>query len=110
MCGSFISIGNSLSQLKVSLMNSITIKLHVENTRSILVYAEEIATREHILKIFAPDFMVRLNHHVIDNGDDKFHPSYFPVEFNPESVPYIDTTTIKFIDDDEMGRILEFSH
>ena len=39
MCGSHISMGKSLSQLKVRLMNSVAIKLHVENLRSILVYA-----------------------------------------------------------------------
>ena len=53
-CVSQPSMGKSLSQLKVHLMNSITIKTHVENTRSRLVYAEVRASREHILKIFDP--------------------------------------------------------
>ena len=54
MCGSYISMGNILSQIKVFLMNSIAIKTHVENPRSRLVYAKGIDTIEHILKIFAP--------------------------------------------------------
>ena len=57
MCGSLLSMGKSLSQIKVRLMNSIAIKLHVENLKSILVYAEGRATREHILKIFTPDLI-----------------------------------------------------
>ena len=50
-------MGKSLSQFKVSLMNSIATKLHVENLRSRLVYAEVRATREKILKRFAPDLI-----------------------------------------------------
>ena len=36
-----------------------------------------------------------LNHNSIDNGDVEVHPSEFPVESNPESVLYTDTTTTK---------------
>ena len=54
ICGSLLSMYKSPSQIKVRLINSITTKLHVENTRSRLVYAEGRATREHILKIFDP--------------------------------------------------------
>ena len=43
--------------------------------------------------------MERLNHHVLDNVDVEVHPSDFPFEYNPESVPDTDTTTIKLIDD-----------
>ena len=39
------------------------------------------------------------NHHAIDNSDVKAHTSDFSVEFNSESVPDPDTTTIKSIDD-----------
>ena len=41
-----------------------------------------------------------LNHHAIDNGDDKIPTSDFPVESNYESVPDPNTTPIKSIDDD----------
>ena len=41
-----------------------------------------------------------LNHRAIDNGDVEVHPSYFPVESNPEYVLDPDTTPIKSIDDD----------
>ena len=44
---------NSISHLKVRLVNSIAVKLNVENTRSRLVYAEVITTREQILKTIA---------------------------------------------------------
>ena len=54
-------MGNIQSQLKVNLMNSIAIKLHVENTSSRSVYAERRSTREHILKIFSPDL---INSHI----------------------------------------------
>ena len=33
-----------------------------------------------------------------------------PVESRYDSVPYPDTTPIKFIDDDEMDHLLEFFH
>ena len=46
--------------------------------------------------------MWRLNHHAIDNGDVEIHHSEFPVEYNPEYVPDLDTNPIKSIDDDEM--------
>ena len=52
------------------------------------------------------DVMGRLNHHAIDNGDVEVHPSYFPVEFNSEYVPYPDTNPIKSIDDYEMDYLL----
>ena len=45
MCGSYISMEKSLSQIKMYLMNSIAIKFLVENSWSILVYEEEIVTR-----------------------------------------------------------------
>ena len=48
----------------------------------------------------------RLNNRAIDNGDVKFHTSYFPVEFNSESVSDIDTTPIKPNYDDEMYHLL----
>ena len=54
--------------------------------------------------------MGRLNHHSIGNGDVKVRPSYFPVEFNSESVLDPDTTPIKSIYDDEMDHLLEFFH
>ena len=54
--------------------------------------------------------MGRLNRHVIDNGDIEVNPSDFPVEFNSEYVPDIDTTIIKQIDDDWMDHILELFH
>ena len=44
MCGSFLSMEKILSHIKVHFMNAIAIKLHMENTRSILVYAEGRAT------------------------------------------------------------------
>ena len=44
-CGSLPSMWKILSQLKARLMNSIDIKLHVENKRSRSVYAEGSATR-----------------------------------------------------------------
>ena len=47
--------------------------------------------------------MVKLNHHAIDNGDIT---SDVPVESSYESVPYPDTTLIKYIDDDEMYHLL----
>ena len=52
----------------------------------------------------------RLNHHDIDNGDVKVQTSYFLVEFNYKSVPDLDTTPIKSIDDDEMDYLLELFH
>ena len=45
-------MGNSLSHLKVRLMNSIAIKILVENPSSILAYVEVRATREHIINRF----------------------------------------------------------
>ena len=45
------------------------------------------------------DIMGILNHNFIDNGDVEVHPSEFLVEFNSESVPDSDTTSIKSIDD-----------
>ena len=47
-----------------------------------------------------------LNHRAIDNGNVDVHPSEFPVEFNSEYVPDLDTTMIKSIDDDEMDHLL----
>ena len=47
-----------------------------------------------------------INQHVIDNFDVEVHPSEFPVGFKPESVPDLDTTLIRSIDDDEMGHLL----
>ena len=54
--------------------------------------------------------MGRINNHAIDNGDVKVHTSYFPVEFNSESVPDTDTPPIKSIDDYEIYHLLEFFH
>ena len=54
--------------------------------------------------------MGRLNHHDVDNGDVEVHPSDFTVESNSDSVPYLDTTTIKLIDYDEMDHLLELFH
>ena len=42
----------------------------------------------------------KLNHHEIDNVGVKVHTSDFPVEFNSESVPDLDTTPIKSIGDE----------
>ena len=50
-------MGKVISHLKVHLMNSIAIKLHVENPKSILVYAEGRFIREQILKVFSPDLI-----------------------------------------------------
>ena len=44
ICGSFILMENILSHLKVRLMNSIAIRLKVENPRSISVNTEGRAT------------------------------------------------------------------
>ena len=52
--------------------------------------------------------MGKFNNHAIDNCDVKVHTSDFTVDFNSESVPDPDTTTIKSIDGDEMDHILEF--
>ena len=54
--------------------------------------------------------MGRLNYHAIDNGYVEVHPYEFPAEFDSESVPDPDTTSIKLIDDDEMYHILELFH
>ena len=54
--------------------------------------------------------MERLNHHSMDNGDIKITTSEFPVESNSESVPDLDNTLIKSIDDDEINNVLEFFH
>ena len=47
------------------------------------------------------DIMGGLNHHDIDNGNVEVQNSEFPFEYNSESVPDLDTTPIKLIDDDE---------
>ena len=52
-----LSMEKNPPQIKSCLINSIAIRLDLENTRSISVYAEEGATREHILKIFGPDLI-----------------------------------------------------
>ena len=52
----------------------------------------------------------RLNNHAIDNGDVEVHPSEFPVESNSESIPDLDTTMIKSIDDNEMDHLLVLLH
>ena len=54
--------------------------------------------------------MGKLNHNSIDNGDVNIPNSDVPVESNYDSVPDIDTTPIKSIDDDEMDNLLEFFH
>ena len=54
--------------------------------------------------------MVIINHHGIDNIDVEVHPSYFPVEYNSESVPDPDTTSIKSIGDDKIDYLLELFH
>ena len=51
-----------------------------------------------------------LNQHDIYNDAVEFHPSYSPFESNSESVPDLETTLIKSIDDDEMDHILELIH
>ena len=56
------------------------------------------------------DIMGRLNHHAIDNIDVEVHPSYFPAEYNSESVPDPSTTTIKPIDDNSMDHLMDFLH
>ena len=48
---------NSTYQINVLSMNLISIKLHMENIRSISVYIEGRATRGQILKIFVPDLI-----------------------------------------------------
>ena len=53
------------------------------------------------------DIMGKLNHRAIDNGDITSDVS---VESSYDSVPYPDTTPIKFIDDDEIDHLLEFFH
>ena len=57
MCGLYLSMKKSLSQLKVYLMNSIAIKLHGLNQRSRSVYAEGRSTKGQILKKFALDLI-----------------------------------------------------
>ena len=52
-----LSMEKNPPQIKSCLINSIAIRLDLENTRSKSVYAEEGATREHILKIFGPDLI-----------------------------------------------------
>ena len=47
-------MGKILPQLKLHLMNSIDIKIHRGNPRSILVYAKGRANIEQILKKFTP--------------------------------------------------------
>ena len=47
----------SISQLKALLVNSMAIKIDVDNPNSISVNAEGEATREHILKRFASDLI-----------------------------------------------------
>ena len=59
---------------------------------------------------FVLSIMWRLNNHTIYNGDVEVHPSYFPVEFNSESVPDPYSTPIKSIGDDEIDHILELYH
>ena len=54
--------------------------------------------------------MRRLNHRDIDNGNVQVYPSEFPVEYNPQSVIYIDTTHIKSIDDDKFDHLLGLFH
>ena len=39
MCGSFLSMEKSLSNIKARFMKSISIKIHTENPRSIPVYS-----------------------------------------------------------------------
>ena len=60
MCGSFLSTEKILSHLNVFYMNSIHIKLHVENPRSISVYEEKRSIREQILNIYIP-YLIKLN-------------------------------------------------
>ena len=58
---------NILSQIKARLMKSISIKIHVKNSRSRSVYAEVRATRGHILKRFVPDLIKSdLWFHILD--------------------------------------------
>ena len=49
ICGSFLKMEKSLSQIKARLMNLITIKVHVENPRSRSAYEEGRGTRGQIL-------------------------------------------------------------
>ena len=51
---SFLSMEKILSKIKVCLINSISIKLPVDNPSSISVYAQGRAMIELILKIFVP--------------------------------------------------------
>ena len=59
MCGSFffISIEKILTHLKACLINSTTIKIHVENPSSRSVYTEGRSTRGQILNRFSPYFI-----------------------------------------------------
>ena len=52
------------------------------------------------------DIMGKLKNHAIDNGDVKITTSDVTVESSYVSVPDIDTTLIKSIEDDEMNHIL----
>ena len=54
--------------------------------------------------------MGRLNHHAIENGNVEVKPSKFPVEYNSESIPDLETNQIISIDDYEMNHLLEFFH
>ena len=51
--------------------------------------------------------MGRLNHHAIDNGDIEVCPSDYPLGSTDDSVPDPNNTLIKYIDGDEMDRLLK---
>ena len=48
-----------------------------------------------------------LNRHSIDNGGVDVYPLYYIFYHTSESVPDLDTTPIKSIDDDEMDQLLQ---
>ena len=68
---------NSTYQINVLSMNLISIKLHMENIRSISVYIEGRAMRGQILKIFVPDLI---------NSDLWFHilKLFYQINLSPQ--------------------------
>ena len=56
------------------------------------------------------NIMGRLNNYAINNGDVEVYSSNYQFEAISDSVPYMDTTKIKLIDDNEIYQLLEFLH
>ena len=54
------------------------------------------------------DIMVIINHDSVDNGNVVFFTSYYSLGYTSDSVPDLDNTPIKLIDNDKMDQILDF--